>query len=141
MDFFSNVVAQFTLGALVACALFLVAHRIMKLSKSSSPKAAPAPVDPALEERAGLSFRMPISDVFQIQGRGLIVTGKIEQGTTRIGDALVITGGSAPIPVTVTGIESFNKQQQDARPGQNVGILVGNVKKEDIGDHAVLEAA
>ena len=77
-------------------------------------------------------FLMAIEDVFSIQGRGTVVTGRIEQGTLKVGEDIAIIGGK-PIPkINVTGIEMFRKQLDQAQAGDNIGALLRGVKREDI---------
>ncbi|KND48592.1 MAG: translation elongation factor Tu [Parcubacteria bacterium C7867-005] len=77
-------------------------------------------------------FLMPIEDIFSIEGRGTVVTGRIERGTVKVGEEVEIVGIEATQKTTVTGIEMFNKQLQDGRAGDNAGILLRGVKKEDL---------
>ena len=77
-------------------------------------------------------FLMPIEDVFSIEGRGTVVTGKIEQGIIKVGEEVEIVGLKDTVKTTVTGIEMFNKQLQEGMAGDNAGILLRGVKKDDI---------
>jgi elongation factor Tu len=77
-------------------------------------------------------FLMPIEDVFSIAGRGTVVTGRVEQGILKLGEEVVIIGFGANTKTTITGIEMFNKDLKDAQPGDNVGVLLRGVKKEDV---------
>jgi len=78
-------------------------------------------------------FLMPIEDVFSISGRGTVVTGRIEEGVIKLNEEISIVAGSNPIPKTqVTGIEMFRKQLDTAGAGDNVGLLLRGVKREDI---------
>lgn len=77
-------------------------------------------------------FLMPIEDIFSIEGRGTVVTGRIERGTVKVGEEVEIVGIKDTSKTTVTGIEMFNKQLQDGRAGDNAGILLRGVKKEDL---------
>jgi elongation factor Tu len=78
-------------------------------------------------------FLMPVEDVFAISGRGTVVTGRIEQGTLKVGDELSIVGGTKPIAkLPVIGIEMFRKSLDTAQAGDNVGALLRGVKREDI---------
>ena len=77
-------------------------------------------------------FLMPIEDVFSIEGRGTVVTGKIEQGMIKVGEEVEIVGLKDTVKTTVTGIEMFNKQLQEGMAGDNAGILLRGVKKDDI---------
>ena len=77
-------------------------------------------------------FLMPIEDVFSIEGRGTVVTGKIERGMVKVGEEVEIVGLKDTVKTTVTGIEMFNKQLQEGMAGDNAGILLRGVKKDDI---------
>ncbi len=77
-------------------------------------------------------FLMPIEDIFSIEGRGTVVTGKIEQGVIKIGEEVEIVGIRPTTKTTVTGIEMFNKQLQEGQAGDNAGILLRGIKKEDV---------
>ncbi len=79
------------------------------------------------------SFRMTVDDVFSIAGRGTVVTGKVESGTLRLGDEVVIrSGGSAGIKATVAGIEMFRKTLFETKAGDAVGILLRDIKKDQV---------
>lgn len=78
-------------------------------------------------------FLMPIEDVFSIEGRGTVVTGRIDRGVTKIGQDVDVLGmGRKPQKTAVTGIEMFNKSMKDAQAGDNVGILLRGFKREDV---------
>lgn len=77
-------------------------------------------------------FLMPIEDIFAITGRGTVVTGRIEQGTVKIGDSVQVIGAKPIESIGVTGIEMFNKLLDYAESGENVGILLRNIKREDV---------
>ena len=77
-------------------------------------------------------FLMPIEDIFSIEGRGTVVTGKIERGIVKVNEEIEIVGIKETSKTTVTGIEMFNKQLDEGRAGDNAGILLRGVKKEDI---------
>ena len=77
-------------------------------------------------------FFMPIEDVFSIEGRGTVVTGKIERGIIKVGDEVEIIGLKDTTKTTVTGIEMFNKQLQEGMAGDNAGILLRGTKKDDV---------
>ena len=77
-------------------------------------------------------FFMPIEDVFSIEGRGTVVTGKIERGIIKVGDEVEIVGIKDTAKTTVTGIEMFNKQLQEGMAGDNAGILLRGTKKDDV---------
>ena len=78
------------------------------------------------------SFHMIVEDVFFIRNRGTVVTGKIETGTLKVGDQVVIHGRNGEKTTTVTGIEAFHKVLDQANPGDPVGILLKDISREDI---------
>ncbi len=78
------------------------------------------------------AFLMPIEDIFSIEGRGTVVTGKIERGQVKVGEEVEIIGLKDAQKTTVTGIEMFNKQLDSGIAGDNAGILLRGLKKEDI---------
>ncbi len=77
-------------------------------------------------------FLMPIEDIFSIEGRGTVVTGRIERGIVKVGEEVEIVGIKDTQKTTVTGIEMFNKQLDQGQAGDNAGILLRGVKKEDM---------
>jgi len=77
-------------------------------------------------------FLMPIEDIFSIEGRGTVVTGRIERGSVKVGEEVEIVGIKPTAKTTVTGIEMFNKQLQEGQAGDNAGILLRGTKKEDV---------
>lgn len=77
-------------------------------------------------------FLMPVEDIFSIEGRGTVVTGKIERGIVKVGEDVEIIGIKPTQKTTVTGIEMFNKNLQEGMAGDNAGILLRGLKKEDI---------
>ena len=78
-------------------------------------------------------FLMPIEDVFSIEGRGTVATGRIERGMVKVGDEVQIVGlNNNPTKTTVTGVEMFRKELGEGRAGDNVGCLLRGVKREDI---------
>ncbi len=77
-------------------------------------------------------FLMPIEDIFSIEGRGTVVTGRIERGSVKVGEEIEIIGLVPTTKTTVTGIEMFNKQLESGMAGDNAGILLRGTKKEDI---------
>jgi len=77
-------------------------------------------------------FLMPIEDIFSIEGRGTVVTGRIERGQVKVGEEVEIVGIKPTAKTTVTGVEMFNKQLQSGQAGDNAGILLRGLKKEDV---------
>jgi elongation factor Tu len=84
------------------------------------------------ERDIDLPFLMPIEDVMTIAGRGTGVTGRIEQGVVMVGDEVEIVGIKDTVKSTCTGIEMFRKVLDIGRVGENVGVLLRGIKKEDI---------
>ena len=77
-------------------------------------------------------FLMGIEDVFSIEGRGTVATGRIERGIVKTGEEVEIVGIKATQKTVVTGVEMFNKTLDEGRAGDNVGILLRGLKKEDV---------
>ena len=86
--------------------------------------------DPARE--TDKPFLMPVEDIFSIEGRGTVVTGRIERGTIKVGEEVEVVGIHPTTKTTVTGIEMFNKSLDEGMAGDNAGILVRGLKKEDL---------
>ncbi|MDA0659707.1 MAG: elongation factor Tu [Planctomycetota bacterium] len=87
--------------------------------------------DPVREDDK--AFLMAIEDVFSIEGRGTVATGRIERGVIRVGEEVEIVGlAGLPVKTTVTGVEMFRKQMDEGRAGDNVGCLLRGVKREGI---------
>ena len=85
-------------------------------------------------------FLMPIEDVFSIEGRGTVVTGRIDRGKVELNDEIEIVGLRDTAKTVVTGIEMFNKQLDEGQAGDNAGILLRGLKKEDVERGQVLAA-
>ncbi len=77
-------------------------------------------------------FLMPVEDVFSIKGRGTVVTGRIESGIIKVGDEIEIAGIKKTAKSTVTGVEMFRKMLDQGEAGDNVGILLRGVGKDDV---------
>ena len=77
-------------------------------------------------------FLMPVEDVFSISGRGTVVTGRIEKGTNKVGETIEIVGFSDTKTTTVTGVEMFRKEMDQGQAGDNCGVLLRGIKKEDV---------
>ncbi|MEA1910531.1 MAG: elongation factor Tu [Spirochaetota bacterium] len=77
-------------------------------------------------------FLMPIEDIFSIQGRGTVVTGRIERGVVHIGDPMEIVGIRETTKTTCTGVEMFNKLLDEGQAGDNVGTLLRGIDKENV---------
>jgi len=87
---------------------------------------------PVPERDVTKPFLMPVEDIFSIEGRGTVVTGKIERGVVKVGEDVEIVGIKPTQKTTVTGIEMFNKNLKEGMAGDNAGILLRGLKKEDI---------
>ncbi len=77
-------------------------------------------------------FLMPVEDVFSIEGRGTVVTGRVERGKIKVNDEVEIVGLKTTQKTIVTGIEMFNKQLDEGMAGDNAGVLLRGTKKEDV---------
>ncbi|MBA6225752.1 MULTISPECIES: elongation factor Tu [unclassified Colwellia] len=78
------------------------------------------------------AFIMPIEDVFSISGRGTVVTGRVERGIVKIGDAVEVVGIRDTQTSTCTGVEMFRKLLDEGRAGENCGVLLRGLKREDV---------
>ncbi len=88
---------------------------------------------PVPDRPVELPFLMPIEDVFSISGRGTVVTGRVERGRVRIGEAVEIVGIQDEVrKTTCTGIEMFRKLLDEGRAGDNVGVLLRGTKREEV---------
>jgi elongation factor Tu len=85
-------------------------------------------------------FLMPIEDVFSISGRGTVVTGRVERGIVKVGNEVEIVGIKETIKTTCTGVEMFRKILDQGQAGDNVGVLIRGVKREDVERGQVLAA-
>jgi len=77
-------------------------------------------------------FLMPIEDVFSITGRGTVVTGRVERGIIRVGDEIEIVGFGETKKTVATGVEMFRKMLDEGRAGDNIGVLLRGIKKEEV---------
>ncbi|MCX6809411.1 MAG: elongation factor Tu [Candidatus Berkelbacteria bacterium] len=77
-------------------------------------------------------FLMPVEDVFSIKGRGTVATGRIERGIVKVNDEVEIVGIKPTKKVVVTGVEMFRKQLDEGQAGDNVGVLIRGIEREDI---------
>ena len=84
-------------------------------------------------------FHMVVEDVFSIAKRGTVVTGKIDTGTLKLGDAILIRGKGSEKKATVGGIEAFRKTLQQANQGDTIGVLLKDINRTDVqrGDELV----
>jgi len=83
---------------------------------------------------------LPIEDVFSIKGRGTVVTGRIERGKMKVGEELEIVGINKTVKTVVTGVEMFRKQLAEGLAGDNVGILLRGIERDDVERGQVLAA-
>lgn len=77
-------------------------------------------------------FLMPVEDIFSIEGRGTVATGRIEKGIVKVGEEVEVVGLKPTTKATITGVEMFNKSLNEGQAGDNAGLLIRGMKKEDI---------
>ena len=87
---------------------------------------------PTPERPVDQDFLMPIEDIFTIQGRGTVVTGRIERGVVNVGDEIEIVGIRDTSKTVVTGVEMFRKLLDSGQAGDNVGVLLRGTKKDEV---------
>ena len=87
---------------------------------------------PQPERPVDKSFLMPIEDVFSIEGRGTVVTGRVEQGKVKVGEELEIIGIKPTIKTVCTGVEMFRKLLDEGQAGDNLGVLLRGTKREEV---------
>jgi len=87
---------------------------------------------PTPERDVDRPFLMPVEDVFSIKGRGTVGTGRIERGIVRVGDEIEMVGFAETRKTVVTGVEMFNKTLDEGMAGDNIGVLLRGVDKEDL---------
>ncbi len=87
---------------------------------------------PQPERAIDRPFLMPVEDVFSISGRGTVATGRVERGVVKVGEEVEIVGMKATAKTVVTGVEMFRKLLDQGQAGDNVGVLLRGVKREDI---------
>ncbi len=95
---------------------------------------------PEPERDVDKPFLMPVEDVFSITGRGTVGTGRIERGIIKVGDEISVLGMGADSKTTVTGVEMFRKLLDEGQAGDNAGLLLRGVDKEDLSRGMVLAA-
>ena len=96
---------------------------------------------PTPERDTEKTFLMAIEDVFSITGRGTVATGRVERGTVKVGDVVEIVGLGDTREVTVTGLEMFQKTLEESVAGDNVGVLLRGIQKDEIERGMVLAKA
>ena len=107
---------------------------------SNRPPAEPvrsdaAPADPATNRAATpgeCPFQMVIEDVFSISGRGSVVTGRVAAGSIEVGEEIEITGPGESIKARVTGVEAYRKLAETAKVGDDVGLLLAGVTRDQV---------
>ena len=87
---------------------------------------------PEPERASDKPFLMPIEDIFSIEGRGTVVTGRVERGVVKVGDEVEIVGLKPTAKTAVTGVEMFRKLLDQGQAGDNIGTLLRGTKKEDV---------
>ena len=87
---------------------------------------------PQPERPLDRAFLMPIEDVFSISGRGTVVTGRVETGVVKVGEEVEIVGLKDTVKSVVTGVEMFRKLLDQGQAGDNVGVLLRGIKREDV---------
>ena len=87
---------------------------------------------PVPERALDKPFIMPVEDVFSIKGRGTVVTGKIEQGVIKVGDSIEVVGLHDTQTTTVTGIEMFHKLLDQGQAGDNAGLLLRGIERDQV---------
>lgn len=87
---------------------------------------------PVPERELDKPFLMPVEDVFSIKGRGTVVTGKIETGIIKVGEEIEIVGIRDTRKTTVTGVEMFHKQLDQGQAGDNAGLLLRGIERDDV---------
>jgi elongation factor Tu len=87
---------------------------------------------PAPERETDKPVLMSVEDVFSITGRGTVATGRVERGKIKVGDKVEVVGLRDTQESTVTGVEMFRKEMEEAEAGDNIGILLRGINKEDI---------
>ena len=85
-------------------------------------------------------FLMPVEDIFSITGRGTVVTGRVERGIVNVGDTVEIVGLTPTIDTVATGVEMFRKLLDEGRAGDNVGVLLRGIERDDVERGQVLAA-
>ncbi len=119
----------------------IVGSALKALEGDASELGAPAVVKlvetldeyiPEPERPVDQPFLMPIEDVFSISGRGTVVTGRIDRGVVKVGDEIAIVGIRDTQTTTCTGIEMFRKLLDEGRAGENVGVLLRGLKRDEV---------
>ena len=115
----------------------------LPLLACSSEDTDPVDADPAAAAKAEAptdgEFRMTVMDAFKITGRAMVVTGRVEAGTVRVGQSVCLSRQSGESnPVVVEGIEQFRKMLDSATAGEQVGLLLSDIEKDDVAQRDVI---
>ncbi|NQU64448.1 MAG: elongation factor Tu, partial [SAR324 cluster bacterium] len=87
---------------------------------------------PVPEREIDKPFQMPVEDIFSIQGRGTVATGRIERGVIKVGEKVEIVGIRPTIQTVATGVEMFRKLLDQGQAGDNIGLLLRGTKRDEI---------
>ncbi len=87
---------------------------------------------PTPQREVDKPFLMPVEDVFSIEGRGTVVTGRVERGKVKVGDEMEIVGIRPTVKTIITGVEMFRKELDEGIAGDNIGALLRGTKKEEV---------
>ena len=111
-------------------------------ANAASPTRSAAPAAPPARQPGDGSFRLPVEDVFMITGRGVVVTGRVEAGTVTVGmQVQVVRNGAVVATTKVTGIEKFREVIDAATAGDNVGLLLRGLTREQLSAATVIADA
>jgi elongation factor Tu len=100
-----------------------------KEAPAPQPRPLPRPKHTAVVDQP---FLMPVEDVFSITGRGTVVTGRVERGILKVGDEVEIVGFRETTKTVVVGVEMFRKVLDEARAGDNVGIVLRGTRRDEV---------
>lgn len=102
-------------------------------SAGTADKSGDAGVQPSDPNETPMIFRVPIDDVFDIRGRGVVVVGVIESGTVRVGERLQVKGRLPPVRVSVAAMEKFQKPNvEEAGAGEQVGVQLEGITRDQV---------
>lgn len=130
--------SSFLVGIVGALVIVVVAALILivrRSTRSVEPVTTFSPSEPlGPSDMFASDFRLTIQDVFMIKGRGLVVTGKVETGSVQVGQQIVITSPDGPerYESQVKGLETFHKTIETAQTGDNVGVMLDGLTKNQI---------
>jgi elongation factor Tu len=119
----------------------LDAEHLMREAAQTTPSAQDPASTPVVASGDSGDFRLTVADVFAIRNRGTVVTGQVESGSVSVGSEVAVTRGALVLRrVKVIGVEMFRKKLGTATAGQNVGLLLDDVSREDVAAGDVLTA-